>query len=71
VIRVGARISRCSCWRSVPNLSVRPLERSRLTVYSTGLIHASRPTLGSRSLPDRAILKPGGRSMLLVCRIGS
>jgi len=71
VMRVGVKISRCSCWRPVPNLRVRPLGSSKLIVLSTGLICASRRNLGSRPLPDKAMLESGGRSMLLVCRSGS
>jgi len=69
-IRVGVKISRCSCWRLVPILRVRPLESSRLTVSSTGSMCASCPTLGSRSSSDKAMPEPGGHSML-VWRIGS
>ena len=70
-IRVGAKIVRCSCWRPVLNWRVRPLESSKLIMLSTGSIRASRPILGSRSSPDKAMLESGGRLMLLVCRIGS
>ena len=39
-IRVGVKISRCSCLRPVPNLRVWPLGSSKLIVLSTGSIHA-------------------------------
>jgi len=70
-IRMGVKISRCSYWRLVPNLRVRPLGRSKLIVLSTSSIRAPHPTLGSSSSPDKAMLESGGRSMLLVCRICS
>jgi len=70
-MRVGAKISRCSCWRSLPNLRVRPLGSSRLTVSSIGSIRVLRPTLGSRSSRNSVMQESGGRSMWLVCRIGS
>jgi len=66
LMRVGVRISRCSCWRPVPSLRVRPLESSMGTMSSTGSRRASRPSLGSKSLPDKAMSESGGRSMLFV-----
>jgi len=53
--RTGVMMARSSEFNSVPRLMEWP----------------SRPTLGSRSSLDRAIPKPGGRSMWLVCWIGS
>ena len=70
LMRMGVKISRCSSW-SVPSLKVRPLGNSKGTVSSTGSRRASCPTLGSKSLPDKAMSEPGGRSMLFVCMMGS
>jgi len=70
-IRVGVKISCCSCWRSEPSLRVRPLGSSKLKVSSTGSIRVLRPTLGSRSSPNKVMSESGGRSMLFVYRIGS
>jgi len=70
-MRVAVKISRCSCWMSVPNLRVRSSGSSKLIVSSTGSIRASRPTLGSRSSPNKAMSEPGGHSMLFVCMSGS
>jgi len=58
-------------FKPVPRLIEWPLGSSRGEVSSIGLRGTSWPTLRSRSSPDRAMLEPGGRSMWLVCWIGS
>jgi len=60
-------MARSSEFKPVPKLMEWPLGSARGEVSSTGLRRTSRPTLGSRSSPDRAMPKPGGRSMWLVC----
>jgi len=55
----------------VSTQSESTLWSSKLIVLSIGSIRALRPTLGSRLSPDNSVLELGGRSMLLVCRIGS
>jgi len=61
--RVGVRMSRCSGCKPMLSLMVRPLGSSRGMISSIGLRRTSRPTLGSRSSPDRAISELGGRSI--------
>ena len=53
----------CSSCNPVPSLMARPLRSSRGMVSLTGSRRASRPTLGSRSSPDKAISESGGRSI--------
>jgi len=55
----------------VPSLRVRPLGSSKGTISSIGSRRASRPILGSKSSPDKAMLESGGCSMLFVWRMGS
>jgi len=55
----------------VPSLTVRSLGSSKGTVSLTGSRRASRPTMGSKSSPDKAMLEPGGCLMLFVWRMGS
>jgi len=45
LMRVGVRISRYSCWRSVPSLSVRPLRAPRLQCHRLVREVLSHPTL--------------------------
>jgi len=70
-IRIGVMMTRSLEFKPVPKLMEWPFGSSRGEVSSTGLRRTSRPTLGSRSSPDRAMPKPDGRSMWLVCWIGS
>jgi len=58
-------------FKLVPKLMEWSLGSSKGEVSSTGSRRTSWPTLGSRSSPDRAMPEPGGRSMWLVCWIGS
>jgi len=69
--RTGLMTARSSEFNLVPKLMEWPLDSSRREVSPTGSRRTSRPTLGSRSSPDRAIPELGGRSMWLVCWIGS
>ena len=69
--RTGVRMAHSSEFNLVPRLMEWPFGSSSGEVSSIGLRRTSRPTLGSRSSPDRAILEPGGRSMWLVSWIGS
>jgi len=64
-------VARSSEFKLVPKLMEWPLGSSRGVVSSAGSRRTSRPILGSRSSPDRAMLEPGGRSIWLVCWIGS
>ena len=65
--RIGVMMARSSEFNLVPKLMEWPFESSRGEVSSTGSRRTSRPTLGSRFLPDRAMSEPGGRSRWLVC----
>jgi len=56
-------MSRCSDCKLVPSLMGRPLGSSSSVVSSTDSRRASRPTLGSRSSLDKAMLESGGRSI--------
>jgi len=67
LMRMGVMMARSSEFKLVPRLMEWPLGSSRGEVSSTGSRRTSRPTLGSRSSPDRAMSEPGGRSMWLVC----
>jgi len=67
LMRMGVMMSHSSEFKSVPRLMEWPFGSSRGEVSSTGSRRTSRPTRGSRSSPDRAMPKPGGRSMWLVC----
>jgi len=69
--RIGMMMVRSSEFKLVPKLKERPLGSSRGEVSSTGSRRTSRPTLGSRSSPDRAMPELGGCSMWLVCWMGS
>jgi len=69
--RIGVMMARSLEFKPVPKLMEWPFGSSRGEVSSTGLKRTSRPTIGSRSSPDRAMSEPGGRSMWLVCWIGS
>jgi len=64
-------MARLSEFKPVPKLMEWPLGSSRGEVSSTGSRRTSRPILGSRSSPDRAMPEPGDRSMWLVCWMGS
>jgi len=64
-------MARSSEFKPVPRLIEWPLGSSRGEVSTTGSRRTSQPTLGSRSSPDRVMPEPGGRSMWLVCSIGS
>jgi len=61
--RSGVMMARSSESNLVPRLMEWPFGSSRGVVSSTGSRRTSRPALGSRSSPDRAIPEPGGRSM--------
>jgi len=63
LMRVGVRMSRCSGYKPVPSLMARPLGSSSGVVSSIGSRRASRPTLGSKSYPNKALSEPGGRSI--------
>jgi len=65
-MRMSVMMARSSEFKPVPRLIEWSLGSSRGEVSSTGSRRTSRPTLGSRSSPDRAMLEPGGRSMWLV-----
>jgi len=65
--RTGMIMARSSEFNPMP----RPYGSSTGEVSSTSSRRTSRPTLGSRTSPDRAILELGGGSMWLVCWIGS
>jgi len=69
--RIGVMMARSSEFKPVPKLMEWPLGSSRGEVSSTGSKRTSRSMLGSRSSPDRAMSEPGGRSMWLICWIGS
>jgi len=71
LVRMGVMMARLSEFKPVPKLIEWPLGSSIGEVSLTGLRRTSWPTLGSRSSPDRAMPKPGGRSMWLVCWMGS
>jgi len=66
LMRVGIRMSRCLGCKPVPSLMTSPLGSSSGVLSLTGSRRASRPTLGSKSSPDKAISKLGGRSIWLV-----
>jgi len=57
-MRMGVIMTRLSEFKPVPRLIEWPLGSSRGEVSSTGLRRTSRPTLGSRSSPDKAMLEP-------------
>jgi len=62
-LRMGVMMA-CSLESNlVPRLMEWPFGSSRGVVSSNGSRRTSRPTLGSRSSPERAISEPGGRSM--------
>jgi len=65
--RIGVMMAHSYEFKPVPKLMEWPLGSSREEVSSTGSRRTSRPTLGSRSSPARAMLEPGGRPMWLVC----
>jgi len=67
LMRMGVMMAHSSEFKPVPRLMEWPLESSRGEVSSTSSRQTSRPTLGSRSSPDRAMQEPVGRSMWLVC----
>jgi len=67
LMRMGVMMARSSEFRPVPRLMEWPLGSSRGEVSLTGSRRMSRPTLGSRSSPDRAMPEPGGHSMWLIC----
>jgi len=67
LMRMGVMMAHSSEFKPVPRLIEWPLGSFRGEVSSIGSRRTSRPTLGSRSLSDRAMLEPGGRSMWLVC----
>jgi len=67
LMRMGVMMTHSSEFKLVPRLMEWPLGSSRREVSSTGSRRTSRPTLGSRSSPDKAMPEPGGRSMWLVC----
>jgi len=69
--RIGVMMTRSSEFKAVPKLMEWPFGSSRGEVSSTGSRRTSQPTLGSRSSLDRAMPELGGRSMWLVCWIGS
>jgi len=69
--RIGVMMARSLEFKPVPKLMEWPIGSSRGEVSSTGSRRTSRPTLGFRSSPDRAMPKPCGRSMWLVCWMGS
>jgi len=54
-------MARSSEFKPVPRLIEWPLGSSRGEVSSTGSRRTSRPTLGSRSSPDRVMREPGSR----------
>jgi len=60
-------VARSSEFKPVPRLIEWPLGGCRGEVSSTGSRRTSRPILGSRSSPDRAMLESGGLSIWLVC----
>jgi len=64
-------MARSSEFKPMPRLIEWSLGSSRGEVSSTSSRRTSRPTLGSRSSPDRAMPELGGHSMWLVCCIGS
>jgi len=65
--RIGVMMARSSEFNPVSKLMEWPLGSSRGEFSSTGSGQTSRPTLGSRSSPNRAMPELGGRSMWLVC----
>jgi len=65
--RIGVMMARSSEFKPVPKLMEWPFGSFRGEVSSTGSRRTSRPTLGSRSSPDRVMSKPSARSMWLVC----
>jgi len=67
LVRMGVMMARSSEFKPVPRLIEWPLGSSKGEVSSTGSRRTSRPTLGSRSSPDSAMLEPSGRSMWWVC----
>jgi len=71
LMRMGVIVAHSSEFKPVPKLMEWPLGSSKGVVSSTGSRRTSRPILGSRSSPDRAMLEPGRRSIWLVCRIES
>jgi len=71
LMRMGVIVARSSEFKPVPKLMEWPLGSSKGVVSSTGSRRTSRPILGSRSSPDRAMRELGGCSIWLVCWIGS
>jgi len=69
--RIGVMMARSSEFNPMPRLMEWPFKSSRGELSSIGSRRTSQPTLGSRSSSDRATPKPSGRSMWLVCWIGS
>jgi len=69
--RISVMMERSLEFKPVPKSMEWPFGSSRGEVSSTGSRRTSWPTLGSRSSPDRAMPEPGGRSIWLVCWIGS
>jgi len=69
--RTGVMMACSLEFNPVPRLMEWPFGSSRAEVSSIGSRRTFRPTLGSRSSPDRAIPELGGHSMWLVCWIGS
>ena len=64
-------VARSSEVKPMPKLREWPLGSYRGVVSSTGSRRTSRPILGSRSSPDRAMQELGGRSIWFVYWIGS
>jgi len=56
LIRMGVMVARSLEFKLVPRLIEWPLGSCRGEVSSTGSRRTSRPILGSRSSPDRAML---------------
>jgi len=69
--RIGVMMAHSLEFKPVSKLMEWPFGSSRGEVSSTGSRQTSRPTLGFKSSPDRAMLELGDRSMWLVCWIGS
>jgi len=61
--KIGVMMARSSKFKPVPKLMEWPFGSSRGEVSSTASRRTSRPTLGSRSSPDRAMPEPDGCSM--------
>jgi len=67
LMRMGVMMAHSSEFKSVPRLIEWSLGSFRGEVSSTGSRRTSRPTLGSRSSPVRAMLEREGRLIWLVC----